>query len=189
MNVGILSLQGGIIEHSNKIKSLGHNVINVKTKNDLDKIDSLIIPGGESTTMGKLLRATNLLIPLKEKIKSGLNTWGTCAGLILLAKSIDNDSTTHLGVMDISVKRNAYGSQLNSFTTLKQIDEVSKHELELIFIRAPYITGISGNTEILCTINNNIVAASEDNLLVTSFHPELTNNNSFHKYFIEKFNQ
>lgn len=189
MNIGILSLQGGVVEHKNHILTLGHTPIEVKNSCDLDNIDSLIIPGGESTTMGKILRATNLLEPLKEKIKSGLNTWGTCAGLILLAKEIENDPTTHLALMDIKVKRNAYGSQLNSFSTSKVISEVDDSPIPLVFIRAPYICNVYNNTSVICTINNNIVAAKENNILVTSFHPELTSDTRFHKYFIERFNK
>lgn len=184
MKIGVLSLQGGVIEHITAIISLGHEAIEVKTLEDLKSINALIIPGGESTTIGKLLKITGLLNPLREMIQNGLPVWGTCAGMILLAKNIENEDTAHLGVMDITVKRNAYGTQLDSFTTKIIIKEISKLPIELVFIRAPYITHVDSNVTILATVNNNIVAVRQNNILATSFHPELTNNTSFLKYFI-----
>lgn len=186
MNVGVLSFQGGVIEHLKQIKHLGHNGIEVKGKEDLNNIDAIILPGGESTTIGRLLNVTGMMEPLKEKIKSGLPTWGTCAGMILLAKEIENDDRRHLGLMDIKVKRNAFGSQIDSFTTRKVIEEVSSKELELVFIRAPYITEVKDNVKVFCSVNNNIVGVRQDNMIATSFHPELTNDTTFLKYFIEK---
>ncbi|GFR35868.1 hypothetical protein TCEA9_16800 [Thermobrachium celere] len=115
MRVGVLSLQGGVIEHINHLNKLNVEAIEVKKIDDLKKIDGIILPGGESTTIGKLLRDANLLTPLKALIQSGLPTWGTCAGMILLAKEIENDTRRHLEVMDIKVKRNAFGSQIDSF--------------------------------------------------------------------------
>ena len=184
MKIGVLSLQGGVIEHITAIISLGHEAIEVKTLEDLKSINALIIPGGESTTIGKLLKITGLLNPLREMIQNGLPVWGTCAGMILLAKNIENEDTAHLGVMDITVKRNAYGTQLDSFTTKIIIKEISKLPIELVFIRAPYIESVGKNVEILSTVDGNIVAAQEDNMLVTSFHPELTEDLRLHKYFI-----
>lgn len=185
MNVGVLSFQGGVIEHLKQIKSLGHKGIEVKSEKDLKNIDAIILPGGESTTIGKLLNITGLMEPLKEKIKSGLPTWGTCAGMILLAKEIENDDRRHLALMDITVKRNAFGSQIDSFTTKKVIKDVSSKELELVFIRAPYITKANDNVSILCSIGNNIVGVRQKNMIATSFHPELTDDNTFLKYFLE----
>ena len=186
MKVGVLALQGGVIEHINQIESLGHQAILVKKEEDLEKIDKIILPGGESTTIGKLLRITELLEPLKKKVIQGLPVWGTCAGMILLAKEIENDSRRHLELMDIKVKRNAFGTQINSFKTSIIIEEVSKEELELVFIRAPYIEQVSENVKILCKVKGKIVAARQNNMLVTSFHPELTPNCKFLKYFLEK---
>lgn len=185
--IGVLSLQGGVIEHINHIKALGYDAIEVKKIEDLEKINGLIIPGGESTAMGKILRETGMLEPLAKAIKEGLPIWGTCAGMILLAKEIDGEEITHLQTMDIRVKRNAYGCQLDSFVIMEDIEEVSKEPLELIFIRAPYIIEVSKGVEVIHRINGNIVAAKEKNMLVTSFHPELSKNLEFHKYFIEKF--
>ena len=134
--------------------------------------------------MGKLLDVTGLMKPLKEKINNGLPVWGTCAGMILLAKEIENDSRSHLELMDIKVKRNAFGSQIDSFKVSKVIPSVSPNEIELVFIRAPYITEVKDNIEILCKIDNNVVAARQNNILATSFHPELTEDTTFLEYFI-----
>ncbi|MCE5222536.1 MAG: pyridoxal 5'-phosphate synthase glutaminase subunit PdxT [Clostridium sp.] len=185
MKVGVLSLQGGVIEHLNQIKSLGHIGVQVKKEEDLNDIDAIILPGGESTTIGKLLKVTGLIEPLKEKIKKGLPTWGTCAGMILLANEIDGQESKHLQLMDIKVRRNAFGTQIDSFKTQKVIDEISNEEMELVFIRAPYITEVKENVKILCKVHNKIVAAKQDNIIVTSFHPELTNDLRFLKYFLK----
>lgn len=185
MNVGVLAFQGGVEEHLNAIKKIEHNGIEVKKEDDLNKIDALILPGGESTTIGRLLNVTGLINPLKEKIKDGLPTWGTCAGMILLAKEIENDNRRHLGLMDIKVRRNAFGTQIDSFTSKKIIPDVSQTEIELVFIRAPFITDVKDNVKVLCTVDNNIVAVRQDNMLATSFHPELTNDLTFLEYFLK----
>lgn len=187
MNIGVLSLQGGVIEHINQINKLGHNAIEVRKEEDLENIDAIILPGGESTTIGKLLKITGLGEVLKEKIQNGLPTWGTCAGLILLAKKIVGETDSHLGLMDISVRRNAYGTQIDSFTTKIVEPKISKNPIELVFIRAPYIEEISPNVEPLITVEGNLVAAKQDNILVSSFHPELTEDTTFLKYFIKEF--
>lgn len=184
MNVGVLALQGDVIEHLEQISALGHNAIPIKKEEELNNIDALILPGGESTTMGKLLKVTGLMDPLREKIKSGLPTWGTCAGMILLAKHIENDKRRYLELMDIVVRRNAFGTQIDSFKTKAIINEVSSEPLELVFIRAPFITEVKDNVKVLCKVHGNIVAAKQDNMLVTSFHPELTNDLTFLKYFL-----
>ena len=185
MKIGVLALQGGVIEHLNHIKALGIEAVEVKTLSDLDNLDGLILPGGESTTMGKILVQRNLLEPLKNKISGGLPVWGTCAGMILLAKELEGDTYSHLSTMDIKVKRNAYGSQLDSFTTNVFIKEISTEPIPLVFIRAPYIVEIGVNVKVILEVDENIVAAKEKNMLVTSFHPELTDSLEFHKYFIE----
>lgn len=185
MKVGVLSLQGGVIEHINHLNRLNVEAIEVKKIDHLKKIDGIILPGGESTTIGKLLRDTNLLIPLKALIQSGLPTWGTCAGMILLAKEIENDTRRHLEVMDIKVKRNAFGSQIDSFKKIDIVPEVSNNPIELVFIRAPYISKAGKDVHIIHKIENKIVAARQNNILVTSFHPELTDDLSFHRYFIK----
>jgi 5'-phosphate synthase pdxT subunit len=184
MNIGVLSLQGGVIEHLNHIKELGHIGMEVKNKKDLNVIDAIILPGGESTTIGKLLKVTGLMKPLKEKIENGLPTWGTCAGMILLANEIEGQKEKYLETMDIKVERNAFGTQIDSFKTYKIIKEVSDDEMELVFIRAPYIREAKNNVEILCKVDNKIVAAKQNNIVVTAFHPELTEDLRFLRYFL-----
>jgi 5'-phosphate synthase pdxT subunit len=185
MKVGVLSFQGGVIEHLNQIELLGNIGVEVKKEKDLKDIDAIILPGGESTTIGNLLNITGLIEPLKEKIKNGLPTWGTCAGMILLANEIEGQESKHLKVMDIKVKRNAFGTQIDSFKTHKVIDKVSNEKMELVFIRAPYITELKENVKILCEVDNKIVAAKQDNIIVTSFHPELTDDLRFLDYFLK----
>lgn len=184
MNIGILSLQGGVIEHIKHIESLNEKAFEVKKQEDLEGLDGIILPGGESTTIGKLLKTTGILQPLREKISNGLSVWGTCAGMILLAKNIENQEQGYLKVMDIDVRRNAYGRQSDSFETEELVEKVSENRIPLVFIRAPFITKIGKGVEKIYELNGNIVAARENNILVTSFHPELTDDLEFHKYFL-----
>lgn len=184
MKIGILGFQGAIIEHQQHIEKTGHEAVIVRYPEELNDLQGIILPGGESTTMGKLLVRTGMLEPLKAKIEQGLPVWGTCAGMILLAKELVNDPVTHLAVMDIAVKRNAYGTQIDSFNTFVNIPEISSGMLPLVFIRAPYIVRIGEGVQSLCRIDDHIVAAREQNMLVTSFHPELTDDSSFHEYFV-----
>lgn len=184
MKIGILSLQGGVAEHMHHIKSLNQQPVEVKKEEDLEVLAGIILPGGESTTIGKLLRDTKLLEPLREKILKGLPVWGTCAGMILLAKSIENWKDTYLQVMNISVKRNSYGRQSDSFEAEELVEKVSTNKIPLVFIRAPFITKLGEGVESIYELKGNIVAARENNMLVTSFHPELTDNLDFHRYFL-----
>ncbi|MCX7884313.1 MAG: pyridoxal 5'-phosphate synthase glutaminase subunit PdxT [Caloramator sp.] len=184
MKIGVLSLQGGVIEHLNHIRNLEADCIEVKEAEDLDEINGIILPGGESTTMGLLLKERGILNPLKQKILNGLPAWGTCAGMILLAKEIENDFRKHLEVMNIKVKRNAYGSQLDSFICHSKVEKVSKEEIPLIFIRAPYIVEVGNDVDVIFEIDGKVVAAREKNMLATSFHPELSTSLEFHKYFL-----
>jgi len=184
LKIGVLSLQGDVDEHINHIMKLGHEGIEIKKLEDMDGIDGIILPGGESTTIGKILRERKMLIPLREKIICGLPVWGTCAGMILLAKYIEGPTDGYLKVMDIKVKRNAYGSQINSFKRNVVINEISSETLPLVFIRGPLITEVFNDTHIICTVDDKIVAAKEKNMFATSFHPELTDNLEMHKYFI-----
>ena len=188
MRIGVLALQGAFIEHEKILEKIGVETFEIRKKSDLsnavsDKsIDGLIIPGGESTTIGKLLHDLDLFDDIRELISDGLPTFGTCAGLILLAKKIENDDRVHLGLMDIKVKRNAYGRQLGSFFTENEFKHVGK--VPMTFIRAPYITEAGENVEILSEVDGNIVAAKENNILVTSYHPELNDDLQVHKFFI-----
>lgn len=185
MRIGVLALQGGVTEHINHLKALNCETAEVRKPEELDGLDGIILPGGESTTIGKLIKETGILDKLREKIAKGFPVWGTCAGMILLAKNIENDSARYIQVMDITVKRNAYGSQADSFLVQKKIDEVSREEeIPLVFIRAPYITEVEDNVQVLCMVNKDIVAVKQHNMLATSFHPELTDNLQFHRYFV-----
>lgn len=184
--IGILGMQGAIAEHQEILLQIPHTKTRiVKTAKDLDCIDGLILPGGESTAIGKLLDYFSLKEILQQKIISGLPVFGTCAGLILLAKNIENETNTHLATMDITVKRNGYGSQLDSFSTNLLIPTIDKNmPIPLVFIRTPYITKTSKDVQILATLDNKIIAARQKNMLVSSFHPELTNDLRFHQYFL-----
>ena len=188
MRIGVLALQGAFIEHEKILEKIGVETFEIRKKSDLNnavsdnRINGLIIPGGESTTIGKLLHDLNLFDDIKKLISDGLPTFGTCAGLILLAKKIETDDRVHLGLMDIKVKRNAYGRQLGSFFTENEFKHVGK--VPMTFIRAPYITEVGKNVEILSEVDGNIVAAKENNILVTSYHPELNDDLQVHKFFI-----
>lgn len=184
--IGILGMQEAIAEHQEILLQIPHTKTRiVKTAKDLDCIDGLILPGGESTAIGKLLDYFSLKEILRQKIISGLPVFGTCAGLILLAKNIENQTNTHLATMDITVKRNGYGSQLDSFSTNLLIPTIDKNmPIPLVFIRAPYITKTDKDVQILATLDNKIIAARQKNMLVSSFHPELTCDLRFHQYFL-----
>lgn len=184
MKIGILALQGAFIEHEKILQSLNVDCLEIRQKSDLKQyFNGLIIPGGESTVMGKLLVDLDLYQPLMDLISNGFPVFGTCAGLLLLAKNIVNDDKTYFGTMDITVRRNAYGRQLGSFYTKAGFENIS--EFPMTFIRAPYIESVSNDTEILATVEGNIVAAKQKSQLVTAFHPELTGDTRVHKYFID----
>ncbi len=184
MLVGVLALQGAFYEHEKALEKLQIPYFEIRQKKDAEKdFDGLIIPGGESTVIGKLLKDLDLFDILKQKIENGLCVFGTCAGLILLAKEILNDTRIHLATMDIKVKRNAYGRQISSFETIGEFKGIGK--IPMIFIRAPYIEEVYNDCEVLAKVNNNIVAARNKNQLVTSFHPELSESLLVHKYFID----
>lgn len=186
INIGVLGLQGSVAEHVRSLEMIdGVNPCKVKSVSDLEKVSGLILPGGESTTIGKLLLDYGLAEPIKKRVMDGMPVWGTCAGMILMAKKIVGESYSHLRFMDISVKRNAYGSQLDSFQTAAFIPQVCKEEIPLIFIRAPWVESVSPNVRVLAVVNERIVAVQQGNMLATAFHPELTSNLGFHKYFIE----
>lgn len=163
----------------------GVRAIPVKTLPALEQIDGLILPGGESTTISKLLKLFHLHEPIRERIQRGMPVWGTCAGLILLAKEIVGEEP-HFGVMDITVRRNAYGTQLDSFRQDVVVPEFSPDPIPLTFIRAPWIEKVnSDSVQVLCELNGHIVAAKERNMLVTSYHPELNDDLTTHRYFVE----
>lgn len=183
MKIAILALQGAFIEHASMLNRLGIEHFEIRKKEDLNRpFDGLILPGGESTAMKKLLRDLDLFEPLKTLIDSGLPVFGTCAGLILLARSV-NGGTPCFSTMDISVKRNAYGRQLGSFYTEGEFKGIGK--IPMTFIRAPYIENTFSDAEPLAVVNGKIVAARQKNQLATAFHPELSDDPSVHRYFAE----
>lgn len=184
MNIGILSLQGSITEHINAIKALGHNPIKIKLPEHLQNISALIIPGGESTTISKLMREYNLDKAIIEKSKQGMPILGICAGSILLAKNVINNPIQTLNLLDISIKRNDYGRQIDSFETNLQIKNFSK-PFHSIFIRAPVIHSYNSNSEVLAEFANKPVMLRQNNILITTFHPELTDDLRIHRYFID----
>ena len=188
MKIGVLALQGDFSEHISMLKQLNVDASEVRLPKHLDGLDGLIIPGGESTTIGKLAVAYDLMEPLKL-FGQRHAIWGTCAGAIFISKDIGRDQPL-LGLMDIKVQRNAFGRQIDSFETELDIPELkqatgTKEDYHAVFIRAPIIESVSGDTKILATVSDGrIVAAQQGHLLATSFHPELTNDTRFHEYFL-----
>lgn len=184
MKIGIFALQGAFIEHRFALEKLGAETVEIRRRAHFsDGLDGVVLPGGESTVQGKLLREEGILQPLKEAILGGLPVFGTCAGLILLAEKITNDPNVYLGTMNVSVKRNAYGRQLGSFRAQTQIKGVG--EFPAVFIRAPYIESAGAKAEVLATVDGKIVAARQEHMLATAFHPELTSDLRVHAYFLE----
>lgn len=184
MRIAVLSLQGAFIEHERMLQSLGAEVFEVRELADWHQPkDGLILPGGESTTQAKLLNDLNLLEPIKADIEAGLPVFGTCAGLILLAKDIEGKPERRFATMDISARRNAYGRQLGSFRVEAEMDGVG--QIPMTFIRAPYINGVSDSAKALATVGGHIVAARQGNQLVTAFHPELDTDTRVHAYFMD----
>ena len=185
MKVAVLALQGAFIEHEKMLERLGVECFEIRQLSDWTKPkDCLIIPGGESTVQFKLLRDLKLLTPIKEDIKNGLPVFGTCAGLILLAKKVQGEDFCRISTMDIDVCRNAYGRQLGSFYTEAKVNEIGD-SVPMTFIRAPYINKVYGRAQVLAEVDGHIVAARQDNQLVTAFHPELNDDLRVHKYFLD----
>ncbi|MDD2375348.1 MAG: pyridoxal 5'-phosphate synthase glutaminase subunit PdxT [Eubacteriales bacterium] len=185
MRIGVLSLQGGFAEHISSLTKLNAEAFEIRKKSDpIGNIDGLIIPGGESTVMRKLLIDTELFDPIKSLIRDGLPVFGTCAGMILLAKNTADNPMGGFDGIDITVKRNAYGRQLSSFMIEEEFADIGR--IPMTFIRAPYITTVRSDVRILAIVNGTKVAAENKNILVTAFHPELTEDLSVHQYFLKK---
>lgn len=185
MLIGILAIQGSREEHAEVLRNLGVDFLYVRTPEELAKVDAIILPGGESTTIGMLMRRNKLHEALQKTIGKGLPTYGTCAGAILMAKKIvGEDQADTMGLIDIAIRRNAYGSQLESFVTELDVPVLGKSPLEAVFIRAPQIESIGKNVEILAKHNGKPVFVREKNMLVSTFHPELTGDLRIHKYFL-----
>lgn len=183
MKIGVLAVQGAFIEHEKIIESLGATCIEIRKKEDLDGIDGVILPGGESTVQGQLLRKLDIFTPLKNRIENGLPVLATCAGLILLAGKLDEDATVHLGTLPVTVKRNAYGRQLSSFLTTADFKPIGN--VPMMFIRAPYVVHAGDDVEVLSEVDKRIVAVKYKNQIGLAFHPELTEDTRIHQYFLD----
>lgn len=188
MTIGVLALQGAFVEHEQRLTELGAQAVQLRCKEDLQQaLDGLILPGGESTAMGKLLRELDMLEPIREKIRTGMPVLGTCAGLLLLAETIENDTRTHLATMSITANRNAYGRQLGSFYTEQRFADGKI--IPMTFIRAPYIRSVGEGVTVLAAVDDRIVAARQKNQLVTAFHPELNDDSTVHAYFLDMISE
>ncbi|KDR96699.1 5'-phosphate synthase pdxT subunit [Peptoclostridium litorale DSM 5388] len=183
LKVGILCMQGAFLEHRNSLERLGVEVKEVRKAEQLEGLDGLVLPGGESTAIGKLIRELGIKDRMEALITGGLPVWGTCAGMILLAKKLTGSDVVHMPMMDIEVTRNAYGRQLGSFSADVPMKGV-EGDVPMVFIRAPYINKSEDNVETLSVVDGNTVAARQKNMLVTSFHPELTDDLRVHEYFV-----
>ncbi len=189
MKIGVLALQGAFIEHQKVLEKLGVETVQVRLPEHLNGLDGLIIPGGESTTISKLATAFGLMQPLREFAQNHA-VWGTCAGAIFLSRAVDRDQPV-LGLMDISVRRNAFGRQVDSFEILLDVPALARVDAEkrpfpAVFIRAPLIERTNDGAEALAVLpDGGIVAAQQGRWLATSFHPELSDDDRFHRYFLE----
>lgn len=185
MKIAVLALQGAFYEHETILRELGAECVELRKKEDLtESFDGLILPGGESTAQGKLLRQLEMFEPLREKIRNGLPVLATCAGLILLAKQSSNDERVYFQTLPVTVKRNAYGRQLGSFRTVQDFGGMKN--IPMTFIRAPYIESVEGDVEVLARVNGNIVGVRYQNQLAISFHPELDSDRRIHEMFLNR---
>jgi 5'-phosphate synthase pdxT subunit len=184
MRVGVLALQGGFIEHEQRLRSLGADVSEIRMPEHLEGLDGLVIPGGESTTIGKLAAAYGLIEPMR-RFAAAIPTWGTCAGMIFLAKDVGYDRQPILGSMDIRVNRNAFGRQADSFETDLAMPVLGDTPYHAVFIRAPVVTEVGPGVEVLARLEDGrIVAVRQRHQLATAFHPELTDDTRLHAYFL-----
>ena len=184
MKIGVFALQGAFIEHERALLSLGAQVKEIRHLNDFTAdLEGVVLPGGESTVQGKLLKEGGILEPLKKRIQEGLPVFGTCAGMILLANHLSNDDHVYLGTLDATVKRNAYGRQLGSFEKELEVKGVGKYPA--VFIRAPFVEKAGKGVEVLAECESKIVAVRQGHMLATAFHPELTDDLRLHAYFMD----
>jgi 5'-phosphate synthase pdxT subunit len=190
MKVGVLALQGTFIEHIGILQQLGVEAPPIRLPHELDTLDGLIIPGGESTTMLRLMQSFGLIQPIREMAQDGLPVWGTCAGMVLLAKSISNYEMETLDLMDMKIRRNAFGSQIDSFEVDLEIPAVGEEPFHAVFIRAPIVKDAKSGVKILSRLpDNTIVAARQNQLLACAFHPEFTDDSRLHRYFLNMISQ
>jgi len=187
--VGVLALQGDFREHLAVLNGLGASAVPIRRPEELEAIDGLVIPGGESSVMDKLSRLFGLAEPLKAAIEGGLPVYGTCAGLIMLSNTVLDSITGQqtLGGFDVVVRRNAFGSQVDSFETDLDISAIGEPPMHAVFIRAPVVESVGESVDVLAALDDGrIVAVEQGNLLGTSFHPEMTGDTRFHEYFLTK---
>jgi len=182
--VGVLGLQGDFREHLRMLAALGAEPSLVRTPDDLDRVEGLIIPGGESTTIGKLADRLGLISPLRQRIEDGMPAYGTCAGMILLANALTEGTQPLLGVLDVVVERNAFGRQNESFEADLEIEGLAE-PFHAVFIRAPWVTKLGGRVEVLAIVDDHPVMVRQDHVLATAFHPELTGDDRIHRMFVE----
>lgn len=183
ITIGVLAVQGAFIEHEHMLQSLGVDCIEIRKLEHLEQIDGIILPGGESTVQGQLLRRLDMLETLQDMIRQGLPVLATCAGLILLSEEIDNGEPAHLATLPVTVKRNAYGRQLGSFCTTADLSEIPA--FPMVFIRAPYIASVREPVKVLGSVDEHIIAVQYERQIGLSFHPELTGDTRIHQYFID----
>lgn len=184
ITIGVLSFQGDFERHAAMLKTLGVKVRLVRSTDDLDPVQGIIIPGGESTTIGKLLISFNVHEPLKKRIESGTPVFGTCAGMILLANQVPAKNEHRLGVLDLDVERNAYGRQVESFESDIEVPAINGSLFRGVFIRAPIVRHFGDGIEVLARFEENPILIKKDNILAASFHPELTDDSRIHEYFL-----
>ncbi|SBW23962.1 Glutamine amidotransferase subunit PdxT [Candidatus Protofrankia californiensis] len=186
VRLGVLALQGDVREHSRALAAAGARVVEVRRVCDLDAVDGLVLPGGESTTIGRLLRVFELLEPLRDAIAAGLPVFGSCAGMILLARDVldGRPGQPLLGGLDVVVRRNAFGRQVDSFEAEIDVTGVAGGPVRAVFIRAPWVEKIGDEVEVLGRVGDRIVAVRQDNVLATAFHPELTGDTRIHQLFV-----
>lgn len=190
MRVGVIALQGTFVEHIDSLRRLGVEAVPIRLPCQLDTVDGLVVPGGESTTMLRLMESFGLIRPIRDMAGNGLPVWGTCAGMVLLAKDVSNYGMETLGLIDAKVRRNAFGSQVDSFEADLDIPPVGDEPFHAVFIRAPIIEEARPNVEILSHLpGGTIVAIRQDGLLACAFHPEFTDDLRFHTYFLNMINQ
>jgi len=192
VKIGVLALQGDVREHIQSLSDCGVDAVAVKTKSEIKSISALVIPGGESTTIAKLARSFDLFDLIKERINSGMPTYGSCAGMILLSDHVEDAivGQESFGGIDMVVRRNAFGRQVDSFETDLKIKGITEPAIRAVFIRAPWVESVGENVEVLSEFTDSNgdkhpVAVRQGHLLATSFHPELTGDNRVHKYFVE----
>lgn len=188
MNVGVLALQGDFREHLAALAECGVKATPVKTAEEIKSIDALVIPGGESTTISKLAKSFDLFELIKSRISSGLPTYGSCAGMIMVAKSIKDPASEQetFGGINIEVERNAFGRQVDSFEEDLEFKGLTGPKFRAVFIRAPWVAKLGEGVDVLSEIDGHAVAVRQGKVLATSFHPELTSDNRIHRYFIEE---